>query len=174
MSVSELPYQGDDVLVGLLKKSGVRADMAQIRGILAGVLAAPVGERSEDWIELVAPGADPSCQAQLAALKRRLADESRQPRLSGSADRVAALRYELSRRQLAGFLVPRADEHQGEYVPPRAERLAWLSGFTGSAGLAIVLADRAAVFVDGRYTLQLRDQVDLSLFEPRHLIEEPP
>jgi Xaa-Pro aminopeptidase len=174
MSVSELPYQGDDVLVGLLKKSGVRADLAQIRGVLAGVLAAPVGERPEDWIELVAPGADPSCRAQLVALKRRLATDSRQPRLRGSADRVAALRKEFSRWQLAGFLVPRADEHQGEYVPPRAERLAWLTGFTGSAGLAIVLADRAAMFVDGRYTLQLREQVDLSLFEPRHLIEEPP
>ena len=70
--------------------------------------------------------------------------------------------------------MPRADEHQGEYVPPRAERLAWLTGFTGSAGLAIVLADKAAVFVDGRYTLQVRDQVDVALFEPQHLTEQPP
>ena len=61
---------------------------------------------------------------------------------------------ELAARGLDGFIVPRADEHQGEYVPPRGQRLAWLTGFTGSAGLAIVLRDRAALFVDGRYTLQ--------------------
>ncbi len=56
--------------------------------------------------------------------------------------------------------MPRSDEHQGEYVPKRAERLAWLTGFTGSAGAAVVLADKAAVFVDGRYTLQVRNQTD--------------
>ncbi len=80
--------------------------------------------------------------------------------------RVAALRAQLESRGLDGFIVPRADEHQNEYVPANAERLAWLSGFTGSAGLAIVLADRAAIFIDGRYTLQVRDQVDVSVFDP--------
>src|ERR1700756_1877702 len=84
------------------------------------------------------------------------------------APRLAALRKELAKRGLTGFLVPRADEHQGEYVPPRAERLRWLTGFTGSAGLAVVLADKAAVFVDGRYTLQVRSQTDTNLYEPRH------
>ena len=74
----------------------------------------------------------------------------------------------------AAFLVPRADEHLGEYVPPGAERLAWLTGFTGSAGLAVVLRERAAVFTDGRYLLQLAAQTDSSLFEPHHLIDEPP
>src|SRR6185437_832662 len=76
-------------------------------------------------------------------------------------------------RSLAGFIVPRADEHQGEYVPANAQRLAWLTGFTGSAGLAIVLADRAAIFVDGRYTLQVRGEVPAALFEYRHLTEQP-
>ncbi|MGH6989949.1 MAG: M24 family metallopeptidase, partial [Stellaceae bacterium] len=70
-------------------------------------------------------------------------------------------------------LVPRADEHQGEYVPPSAERLAWLTGFTGSAGLAAVLGERAALFVDGRYTLQARNEVDAALYEQRHLTEAP-
>ena len=74
---------------------------------------------------------------------------------------------------LDGFIVPRSDEHLGEYVPPSAERLAWLTGFTGSAGLAIVLADRAAVFTDGRYTLQLSQQTDPAVFEQLHLIDEP-
>ena len=64
--------------------------------------------------------------------------------------RLAALREELVRRNLTGFVVPRADSHQNEYVPPSEERLAWLTGFTGSAGLAVVLSDRAALFVDGR------------------------
>ncbi|MFN3892240.1 MAG: aminopeptidase P family protein [Beijerinckiaceae bacterium] len=80
--------------------------------------------------------------------------------------RAQALRRELEKRGLDGFVIPRADEHQNEYVPANAERLAWLTGFTGSAGLAIVLADRAAIFVDGRYTLQVRDQVDEKVFEP--------
>ncbi|MEI9988825.1 MAG: aminopeptidase P family protein [Rhizomicrobium sp.] len=90
------------------------------------------------------------------------------------APRLAALRAELKRRGLDGFVVPRADAHQGEYVPKRDERLAWLTAFTGSAGAAVALTDKAAVFVDGRYTLQIRQQTDTSLFEPRDLVEEGP
>ena len=71
---------------------------------------------------------------------------------AAGAKRLAALRRMLKDLNLTGFLVPRADEHQGEYVPPSAERLAWLTGFTGSAGFAVVLAEMAAIFVDGRYT----------------------
>ncbi len=93
--------------------------------------------------------------------------------LSPSA-RLAALRARLAEAGLQGFVIPRSDEHIGEYVPPSGERLAWLSGFTGSAGMAIVLADRAAVFTDGRYTLQVRSQTDPALWECRHLTDEPP
>ncbi len=81
------------------------------------------------------------------------------PRLT-PAERLAALRAELARAGVDGVLVPRADEHLGEYVPPSDERLAWLTGFTGSAGLAVVLADRAAIFTDGRYTTQAAQQTD--------------
>src|SRR5208283_1267131 len=88
--------------------------------------------------------------------------------------RLTALRAELARQGLHGFIVPRADEHLGEYVPPAAERLAWLTGFTGSAGLAAVLPDRAAVFTDGRYVLQIRAQTDPALWECRHITEQPP
>jgi Xaa-Pro aminopeptidase len=84
---------------------------------------------------------------------------------SQSAGRVAALRRELGNQRLDGFLVPRADEYQGEYVAPYAERLLWLTGFSGSAGLAIVLKRKAALFVDGRYALQAPEQVDTGLFE---------
>ena len=89
-------------------------------------------------------------------------------------ERLAALRAELKRRGLDGFIVPRADRYQNEYVPPRAERLAWLTGFTGSAGTAIVLADRAAIFVDGRYLVQVREEVDVAAFAVEHLVEHPP
>src|SRR3984957_1362575 len=89
-------------------------------------------------------------------------------------ERMAALRQELRRQGLDGFIVPRADEHLGEYVPPSAERLAWLTGFSGSAGLAAVLADKAAVFTDGRYVLQLAAQTDPDLWERRHITEDPP
>jgi Xaa-Pro aminopeptidase len=80
--------------------------------------------------------------------------------------RIALLREELARRGLHGFIVPRADEHQSEYVPPHAERLSWLTGFTGSAGTAIILADKAALLVDGRYTLQAANQVDMAVLTP--------
>src|SRR5882757_5001480 len=90
------------------------------------------------------------------------------------APRLAALRAELARRGLDGFVVPHSDQHMGEYLPAYAERLAWLTAFTGSAGAAVVLADKAAVFVDGRYTLQVRKQTDTKLFEPRDLVAEGP
>jgi Xaa-Pro aminopeptidase len=93
---------------------------------------------------------------------------------AASGARVAALRTELARRGLTGFIIPRSDRHQNEYVPASEERLAWLTGFTGSAGTAIVLMERAVLFVDGRYTLQVREQVDTSLFTIEHLVETPP
>ena len=88
--------------------------------------------------------------------------------------RLCRLRQTLQEQGLQGFIIPRADEHLGEYVPASAERLAWLTGFTGSAGLAIVLPDKAAVFTDGRYVLQLAAQTDADLWERRHITEEPP
>jgi len=93
---------------------------------------------------------------------------------SVGAPRVAALRDWLKANDLDGFLVPRADEHQGEYVAPGSERLKWLTGFAGSAGAALVLASRAVIFVDGRYTLQVRQQADMDVFAVASLIETPP
>lgn len=91
-----------------------------------------------------------------------------------SRTRVGLLRAELRKRKLTGFLVPRADEFQGEYVPAYAERLRWLTNFSGSAGVAIVTLKKGAIFVDGRYVIQVRQQVDEKIFQPFHLIEEPP
>jgi Xaa-Pro aminopeptidase len=91
-----------------------------------------------------------------------------------SVSALSELRQELLRLGLDGFIVPRADEHLGEYVPASAERLAWLTGFTGSAGLAVVLAATAAVFTDGRYVLQLAQQTDARLWQRLHVTEQPP
>lgn len=93
---------------------------------------------------------------------------------SQAKPRIADLRALLKQEGLDGFLVPRADEHQGEYVPAGAERLRWLTGFSGSAGVALVLPGTAHLFVDGRYTLQARDQTDPSIFKIESLIETPP
>jgi Xaa-Pro aminopeptidase len=89
------------------------------------------------------------------------------------APRVVALRKALAALGLDGFIVPRADEHQGEYVPDHMARLAWLTGFTGSAGNAVVLADKAALIVDGRYTLQSQEQTDAALITPTKMEEMP-
>lgn len=87
--------------------------------------------------------------------------------------RLAAVREHMAHSDYDALLVPRADEYLGEYIPEHKERLRWISGFTGSAGVAIVLRERAAMFVDGRYTAQVRAEVPLELFSYHHLIDEP-
>lgn len=100
---------------------------------------------------------------------RQTFDETADP--SFGSRHLPLIRAEMARQGLDAFLVPHEDEHQNEYLPDANERLAWATGFTGSAGAAVVMADRAAVFVDGRYTLQVKDQVDPALFEVRDLVE---
>ncbi|HUC73289.1 MAG TPA: aminopeptidase P family protein [Stellaceae bacterium] len=166
-------------LARLLREAGSTYDPAGVEALIKGVLGAPA-EIGTSWHSLVADPVTPALAQALEALRAEMAAGHRDglaredfARLS-RAERLARLRQELTSRGLDGFIVPRSDEHQGEYVPPRGQRLAWLTGFTGSAGLAVVLRERAAIFVDGRYTLQAAQQVDGKLFEIRHLIEEPP
>ena len=170
----ELPGEALEEVRDILDRHRKNKDMSSIASLLHGMLSAPAEETGEDWISLLAPDADGEERSRL----RRFRDQWRLLHKSNSSlsvgERLVALRKELAGKGLVGFVVPRADEHQGEYVPGRAERLAWISGFTGSAGLAIVLADKAAIFVDGRYTIQVRDQVDPAHFEICHLINEPP
>ena len=98
--------------------------------------------------------------------------------VTASADhgkkRVSGLRDQFDALEIDAFLVPRADRYQGEYVPASEARLAWVTGFTGSAGIALILRQTAHVFVDGRYTTQVRQQVDLEVFTPEDLVKAPP
>ena len=163
----------------LLREAGSVYDPQGVDALIEGVLGAPA-EVGPSWHMLVA---DPMTPALTGALEIFRTDKAKAYRTGLSAEdfkllpraaRLACLRQELVSQGLDGFIVPRADEHQGEYVPPRGQRLAWLSGFTGSAGMAVVLRDRAALFVDGRYTLQAAAQIDTQSFEIHHLIDEPP
>ncbi len=88
--------------------------------------------------------------------------------------RLPLLRAEMKTAGIDGFIVPHDDEYQNEYIPAYAERLMWISGFSGSAGAAIVFLDKAVVFTDGRYTLQVRQQVDAAFFDYADLAETPP
>ena len=159
----------------LLRRAGSTLSESDVRDWAQGLAGAPERDPSP-WAELVAPHAN----AELAARLVALAHDTRRQSGSGLGvspaprDRIDSLRAELARRGLDGFIVPLADEHQGEFVAPRARRLAWLTGFTGSAGLAVVLTEAAAIFVDGRYTLQAASQVDTEIFEPCHLVETTP
>src|SRR5215469_6897272 len=176
---SILTQPNRDELGRLLKAAGSAYDPEGVEALIAGVLAGPA-EIGTGWHVLVADPMPRPLADRLEALRDAMAaryhdglgadDFARLPR----SERLRRLRKELAVRHLDGFIVPRGDEHQGEYVPPRGQRLAWLTGFSGSAGLAIVLGDRAALFVDGRYTLQAAAQVDTDSFEIHHLIEEPP
>src|SRR5271168_4542344 len=178
MTVNGSASNRDD-LARLLHEARSAYDPQGVEALIAGVLGAPA-EIGASWHRLVADPVTPALAEALEALRAQMAAGYRDGlaradfALLSRAERVARLRRELTARGLDGFVVPRSDEHQGEYVPPRGQRLAWLTGFTGSAGLAVVLRDRAALFVDGRYTLQAASQVDAGSFEVHHLIEEPP
>ncbi|MEC9152490.1 MAG: aminopeptidase P family N-terminal domain-containing protein, partial [Pseudomonadota bacterium] len=170
---AEIPsYDGDSGLAERLTAAGVTIGVDAVRSLVAGVNGAPEGSLPDGWINLIVPQASESLREQLRALKVTMANE--QPANPPRLERLSMLREELMRRGLDGFIVPRTDEHQGEYVPPRADRLRWLTRFSGSAGEAVILKDRAAIFVDGRYTLQVRSQVDTKMIEPHHLIETTP
>ena len=166
---------GDDEAQAPLERAlagaGVRMPADDVRALIRGVAAAAV--RDKDWLRLLLSTTEGALADRLETLRRAYAAAPDGIDAPQAAARLKALRAELARRRLDGFVVPRSDEHQGEYVAGGAQRLAWLTGFTGSAGLAIVLAERAALFVDGRYTLQAASEVDGALYEHRHLTRAP-
>jgi Xaa-Pro aminopeptidase len=165
---------GDDAeLADLLHRAGLPDDLEALDALLAGIDAAPVGHDPDAWLGLVGTNLP---EPLAVALRARRA---RSRCVSGvvapdRAERLARFRAVLRERGLDGFVLMRTDEHGSEYLPGYAERVAWLTGFTGSAAQAVVLMDRAAVFSDGRYTVQLEQEVDPDLFERRHVVNEPP
>ena len=171
--------QRDRTLQRLIAAAGLGHALGDVTAFAEGVAAAPASSlpgRVATDAALPLLGIVPA--SDLAAAFAALVEEYRQRfardfEVADRSGRLAALRAELVARGLDGFVLPHADEHHNEFVPQRALRLAWLTGFTGSAGLAVVLEDRAAIFVDGRYTLQARNEVDLASFTPRHITEEP-
>ncbi len=160
-------------LARALAEAGVETPADAVGALLRGIAAADARDR--DWLRLIHPRAEADARLgeRLDTLRRAYAAAPDGIDTPQAAARLAALRAELARRGLAGFVVPLSDEHQGEYVARRSQRLAWLTGFTGSAGMAIVLAKHAALFVDGRYTLQAAAQVDGALYEHRHVTDAP-
>ncbi|MGI9417489.1 MAG: aminopeptidase P family protein [Geminicoccaceae bacterium] len=163
----------DGRLMEALASHGIEKSLDEVDDLLKGVLAAPKGYDPNAWLDLIAP----SDAADLRdLLKQRLASLDKRnvnPPLP-IADRLQRFKSTLTALRLDGFIVPLTDEHRNEYIPDARQRLAWLTGFTGSAGTLVVLGDRAVVFVDGRYTVQAEQQLDPDLFERAHLIEMPP
>lgn len=148
-----------------------RLDLTESRltEILDRVNAAAVPDGTTDWVDLVAPDAPDDLRNQLQSLRA----SSGETGTKWNAERIDAVRRAVQDQDLDGFVVPQADPHMGEYIPARHQRLAWLTGFTGSAGLALLHRDAAALFVDGRYTIQAAEQVDASTIEVRHF-QKPP
>ncbi len=167
----------EQTLKQLLSGSKSVLTPAQTEQLVRGIAAAPEPFVDQNaWMQLIAPKPSAELQQGLSVL---LAHE-RATQNDGlgipnvGAARLKALRTELKRQNIDGFIVPHSDEHQGEYLPRRAERLAWLTGFTGSAGFAVVLGKQAALFVDGRYTLQVRGQADKRQYTFPPISESPP
>jgi len=164
-----MTYKGDAHLETLLKAAGETRPLDSIKDILRGIAAAPEDIGAPDqWLKLIKTDGSAEAATQLKALKKELAAGNN----NTAENRLGALRAEMKKRGIDGFFIPRADEFQGEYVPKRAERLAWIAGFTGSAGYAVVLNDSAGFFTDGRYTLQARDQVSAKDFNICNLSED--
>ncbi|MEZ5648532.1 MAG: aminopeptidase P family protein [Alphaproteobacteria bacterium] len=167
-------YQGDMSLLQLLRKANARIKtILELETLVDGVLAGGELGASEDWTALVADTPSSALTDQLHGFLAQRASLPK-PLPLPIAKRLDNLRKTLGEEGLSGFLIPHADEYQNEYLPPCNERLTWLTGFTGSAGFAVVLKNKAAVFTDGRYTLQVQQEVDSNLFEICHLIETPP
>ena len=175
MSRESASSPSEERLANALAAAGVSRPIAEVRDLIAGIAAGPTRRDPLEPLTLIAPDLPADAAAEFRAIADELAAayDSEIEKAGAAAGRLKALRGELKRLDVDGFVVPRNDEFNGEYVPRSADRLCWLTGFTGSAGMAVVLADKAAIFVDGRYTLQVRDQVDTDLFAPRHVTQEP-
>ena len=165
-------YAGDAALKTALSQAGTDARIDDVRDLIAGVVSSATND--DAWMTLITPTPDDALREQLNALKSLIKEDfATELSVRPSGERLEALRSELSAQDSTAF--DTANRRTSRRIcAPRAERLRWLTGFSGSAGLAIALTDRAAIFVDGRYTLQVRQQTNIESFTPHHLIESPP
>ncbi|MEL6961301.1 MAG: aminopeptidase P family protein [Pseudomonadota bacterium] len=168
-----MPATDGGLLTSALASCGIQKSLDEVDDFLRGVLAAPTGFDPDAWLDLIAPADANDLRERLKERLREL-EERPADNAPGIGTRLASLKSKLSAYGLDGLIVPLTDEHRNEYIPEARQRLAWLTGFTGSAGTLVVLSDRAVVFVDGRYTVQAKQQLDPNLFERAHLIDTPP
>jgi Xaa-Pro aminopeptidase len=159
----------DDTLASRLASYAGGRSVGEVELLLRRITATPSARWHREWIALVFPD-----------IPQHLADELQSrlrasPPASGTdlGARIPALRALFPRLHIDAFLIPEADEHQGSWLPAHSRRLAWLTGFTGSAGTAVIARERAWLFVDGRYILQAEGEVDHALIEPRHFRRPP-
>ena len=133
----------------------------QVDAILEGILGAPEEIHAQDsWLELIAPDVDDALATALRARLEALAAKDKDAPAPGSSERIAAIRAAMATAGVTAFFVPRGDRYRGEYVPSCADRLANATGFTGSAGMAFIKAEGGGVFTDGRYSIQIKQQVN--------------
>jgi Xaa-Pro aminopeptidase len=160
----------DATLARIAADAGLTIAPAELRALVERVAAS--GERPEStaWTELLGADVPPAAVGRLQEARASVAAVAE----PWSRKRIDALFAVLARENLAGFVLPLADEHLGEFMPGAARRLSWLTGFSGSAGTAILHRGAAALFVDGRYTLQAEHEVDGAVIEVRHFKQPPP
>ena len=135
-----------------------------LTSIINGIAAAPPLGDTDDWFELL-PKKVPLQERSELAIKLEEIRKKQDACFYNNKGRLKRLRQEMKRQKIDGLIIPKVDEHQGEYIAKHSERLFWLSGFSGSAGQAIVLAKKAALFVDGRYVLQVKKEVCSNEYE---------
>lgn len=159
----------------VVENHGLALSAQELEALMRGVIAAPQNADTEGWMQLVSKQRSPQLTEALHSLKTRMAAETdfELDQAPAPSSRLDALRKELAATSLDGFWVPRGDAFQNEIPPQKADRLRWLTGFSGSAGFAIVLGNEAALFVDGRYTLQAAQQTEPDAFIVRHSESEP-
>jgi len=153
-----------------LAAAGAPVPAEDLAAMLARIAVSPRTYPPRAWQRLLADDLPSALAERLDAVVESL----RPVDAIADASRLERLRTALADAGIDGFVLPRADEHMGEYIPAPAQRLAWLTGFTGSAGAALILPDVAVIFVDGRYTLQVAQQVDTDRWTVEHLVRMPP
>ncbi|WPZ36220.1 aminopeptidase P family protein [Thalassobaculum sp. OXR-137] len=169
-SIAPTPSPDIAALATDLRAAGAQTDAAGLAEILGRIAAGPRTYPARAWHRLIAADLSDALAERLDAAVEAL----RPGEPKADPTRLDRLRAALAEAGVDGFILPRADEHMGEYIPAPAERLSWLTGFTGSAGVVLVLPEVAVIFVDGRYTLQVAQQVDTGRWSVEHVIRTPP